>query len=96
MDMKRVPVPGEHKIVQDASVESIDLYWVPDSYGVHTCHRNIPNATFNESLIGTLIIRDGIWHPVLKDKTVLGEYKSPMRARAALEAHYHSKGTSHG
>ncbi len=71
--------------------EKIDLFWVQDSAGVHTCHVNGESLSFEQSLIGTLHLRNDSWRVVLKDGTDITPEEGCMtysRARNLMESHY--------
>lgn len=66
-----------------------DVYWVDDSGGVSTCHKNDGSLNHKQSLIATLNYRASRWHVVLANGTELDPngFESLFGARRTLEKH---------
>lgn len=63
----------------------IHVFWVQDSGGLTSCHRNGSNLTMKESYVGHIIMRSGSWHAVYSDGTEEGPMQSMKHARHAVQ-----------
>lgn len=64
------------------------VQWIQDSSGNNSCHLNDGRLNFEQSKIGTLVLRAGAWHAILvngKDLAPEDGFTSLTKARQALE-----------
>lgn len=66
------------------------VQWIQGSGGEHTCHVNDGRLNFKQSLIGTVVYRDGAWHVLTADGNDLAPegFDSMYKARRTLEGHF--------
>lgn len=67
--------------------EKMVVHWWEDAQGRHTCHRNDKGLSFDASLLGFLVYKEGSWwySYATPDSVLEGPFKSLQACRKAFE-----------